>query len=348
MFKVYIDYDKMHEICLEQDVKDTWYKILCKQQSININHSVDDDDFLDENNPLFLFSQMQGILFNDETNFMNEIVADNSRVLKQPCGFFVLPIDPVLANSIQTNYGVICCSSFENINPSTLTIADIDVDGPNANGATWGRFPFGMFGIPTNTIIIQDRYFFKSDSGESIDDTYENFTSILSTLLPRTFNGIFHVMVIVDASGEGINRRDNVTFENIVDELENRKNALVAQFGYAITLEVLSVPSGSYKYDITHNRRIVTNYYVIRTEHKLKAFRGQRPLADQTLTSKFLYSKGLDVLSDPPVNKHNSWIQNFRDIVHQSQRSLPGYYIYSCDGIHGLSTNDIKNRILVQ
>ena len=28
MFKVYIDYDKMYDICLEQDVSDMWYKIL--------------------------------------------------------------------------------------------------------------------------------------------------------------------------------------------------------------------------------------------------------------------------------------------------------------------------------
>lgn len=347
MFKVYIDYDKMYDICLEQDVSDMWYKILCKQQGININHSVDDDEFYDENNPLLVFSQMNGIVFNDESSYMNDIPNNNSRVLEQPCGFFVIPIDSTLANSIQSDYGVICRSSMDKVASVPLTIDDIDVDGPNANGSTWGRFPFGLLGVPTNTIIIQDRYFFKSDNGESINDTYENFTSILSTLLPRTFHGTFHVMIIVDASGDGINRRDNVTFENIVDELEIRKNALVAQFGYTILLEVLSVPSGSYKYEKTHNRRIITNYYMIKADHKLKAFRGQTPLADQTLTSKFLYSKGLDGLSDPPVNKHTSWIQNFRDIVTQSKRSLPGYYLYSCDGNHGLSTNDIKNRILI-
>lgn len=347
MFKVYIDYDKMYDICLEQDESDTWYKILCKQQGININHSVDDNEFYDENNPLFIFSQMKDIEFHDESDYMNDIPNNNCRVLEQPCGFFVLPIDSTLANSIQSDYGVICRSSMGKVDSTPLTFDDIDVDGPNANGATWGRFPFGLFGVPTNTIIIQDRYFFKSDNGESINDTYENFTSILSTLLPRTFNGTFHVMIIVDASGDGINRRDHVTFENIVDELEIRKNALALQFGYAISLEVLSVPSGSYKYDKTHNRRIITNYYLIKADHKLKAFRGQTPLADQTLTSKFLYSKGLDALSDPPVNKHTSWIQNFRDIVTQSKRSLPGYYLYSCDGNHGLSTNDIKNRILI-
>lgn len=86
---------------------------------------------------------------------------------------------------------------------------------------------------------------------------------------------------------------------------------------------------------------------MIKTEWKLKAFRGKDPLADQTLTSKFLYSKGLNMLSDPPVNKHTSWISDFRDIIKESKKSLPGYYVYSCDGKHNLSTNDIKNRILI-
>ena len=172
MFKVYIDYDKMYDICLEQDVSDMWYKILCKQQGININHSVDDDEFYDENNPLLVFSQMNGIVFNDESSYMNDIPNNNSRVLEQPCGFFVLPIDSTLANSIQSDYGVICRSSMDKVASVPLTIDDIDVDGPNANGSTWGRFPFGLLGVPTNTIIIQDRYFFKSDNGESINDTY--------------------------------------------------------------------------------------------------------------------------------------------------------------------------------
>lgn len=347
MFKVFIDYDKMCDICLEQDTSDTWYKILCKQQSINVNHSVDDKDFYDEDNPLLVFSQMTGIEFNDASAYMGDLPNNKYRVLEQPCGFFVLPINAAEAQEIQTDYGVICQSAFEKVNPAPLNLEDIDIDGPNANGATWGRFPFGMLEVPTNAIIIQDRYFFKSDSGESINDTYENFTSILSTLLPRSFKAVFHVMVIVDASGEGIHRRDNIDFETIVDELEKRKGKLSAQFGYDISLEVLSIPKGSYKYEKTHNRRIVSNYYTIKADHKLKAFRGLTSLADQTLTSKFLYSKGLDLLSDPPVNKHTSWIDDFRDIVGQAKKALSNYYLYSCDGIHGLSVNSIKNRILV-
>lgn len=347
MFKVFIDYDKMCDICLDQDTSDTWYKILCKQQSININHSVNDEEFYDENNPLLVFSQMTGVEFNDASTYMDDIPNEKSRVLEQPCGFFVLPIATAEAQEIQADYGVICRSSFEKVNPAPLNLEDIDIDGPNVNGATWGRFPFGMLGVPTNAIIIQDRYFFKSDSGESINDTYENFTSILSTLLPRSFKDIFHVMVIVDASGDGINRRDDTDFETIVNELESRKKVLALQFGYDISLEVLSVPTGSYKYEKTHNRRIISNYYTIKADHKLKAFRGQTPLADQTLTSKFLYSKGLDALSDLPVSRHTSWIKDFRDIVRQAKKALGDYYLYSCDGNHGLSVNSIKNRILV-
>lgn len=349
MFKVYIDYNKMCDICLEQDDSDTWYKILSKQNSINVDCNVEDDDFYDENNPLLIFSQMNDIKFNDASGYMNDVIADNSKVLEQPCGAFILNIDSTKANEIQSRFGVIC-QSVDEMSTGLLTMEDIEIDGPNANGATWGRFPFGALGVPTNTLIIQDRYFFKSDQGENINNTYNNFVDILSTLLPRHFDDVFHVMVIVGAKKDGtafIMPRDKVTFENVVDELEKRKKQIESQFGYTITLEVLSIPEGSYKYDKTHNRRIITNYYMIKTEWKLKAFRGKDPLADQTLTSKFLYSKGLNMLSDPPVNKHTSWISDFRDIIKESKKSLPGYYVYSCDGKHNLSTNDIKNRILI-
>lgn len=344
MFKVYIDYDKMYDICLEQDDSDTWYKILCKQQSINVDCDVEDEEFYDENNPLLIFSQMNGIEFNDASEYMNDVITDNSKVLDQPCGAFILNIDSTKAKEIQSRFGVMCQSA-KDMKADFLTMEDIEIEGPNANGATWGRFPFGALEVPTNSLIIQDRYFFSSDQGENINDTYNNFTEILSTLLPRHFGDVFHVMVIVD--GTKIMPRDNVTFEKVVDELESRKRQLESLFGYTIALEVLSVPQGSYKYDKTHNRRIITNYYMIKADHKLKAFRGQKPLADQTLTSKFLYSKGLNMLSDPPVNKHTSCISDFRDIIRQSQKSSPGYYAYSCNGCHNLSTNDIKNRILI-
>ena len=168
MFKVYIDYDKMYDICLEQEKSNTWYKILCKQQSININHCVDDDNFLNEDNPLFIFSQMSGVEFNDESNYMSEVLADNTKVLQQPCAAFILNIDSTKAAEIQNRFGVICQSS-EEMNAKALTIGDVTIT--TTTPGTWTkRMPFGKV-LPSNSLILVDRYLFGSENDETFQDS---------------------------------------------------------------------------------------------------------------------------------------------------------------------------------
>ena len=184
MFKVYIDYDKMYDICLEQDGNDTWYKILCKQQSINIDHGVEDEEFYDENNPLLIFSQMNGIEFNDASLFMNNILADNTKVLEQPCGAFILNIDSTKAIEIQNRFGVLCQSSGA-MNAKVLTIGDVTIT--TTGQGTWEkRMPFGKV-LPSNSLVLIDRYLFGSENDETLQDSYDNIREILEAFIPECF-----------------------------------------------------------------------------------------------------------------------------------------------------------------
>lgn len=342
MFKLFIDYDKAIDICLSPEIEPLWYKIMCLQteSGVGINRP-QDDSFYSEDNPLFLVSQNEGIVFSDESALMNSIPENHSAVLTSPCGAFILPISKEEATEIQNEYGVIC-QSVDSMSTNILTFSDIDIDGPNQNGATWGRMPLGGV-IPTNSLIIQDRYFFRSDRGENVDDIYFNFEEIIRNLLPLSLSAPFHLMVMVD--GEKIEQRDNITFEEIAEELNDRAQQLSNVRGYPIVFEVLSIPeSDRHNYPNTHNRRIISNYYTIKADHKLKAFRGAQCLADQTITSKLLYSKGVkDNLSDPPEGKHRKWISNFRQMVRLSR----DYYDYSRNGYYINGPLDIKNRILI-
>lgn len=342
MFKLFIDYDKAVDICLSPETEPVWYKILCLQteSGVGINRP-NDDSFYNEDNPLFLISQSEGIVFSDESVLMDSIPENHSAVLTSPCGAFILPISKEEAAEIQSEYGVIC-QSVDSMSTSILTFSDIEITGPNKNGDTWGRIPLGGV-IPTNSLIIQDRYFFRSDRGEDVQDIYYNFEEIIRNLLPFSLSTAFHLMVIVN--GEQIEQRDAVTFEEIAGELYGIVEQLSNERGYPIVLEVLSIPeSDRHNYPNTHNRRIISNYYTIKAEHKIKAFRGTLCLADQTITSVLLYSKGVkDNLSDPPEWKHRKWISNFKKMVKFSR----DYYDYSRNGYYVNGPLDIKNRILI-
>ena len=342
MFKLFIDYNKAVDICLDPGSEPIWYKIICKQTSSEIGVNLPkDEDLLDVNNPLFIISQSEGIVFTDESTFMNSIPQNHAAVMSHPCGAYVLSISKDEANEIQSGYGVICQSA-DNMDTKILTLDDIDIDGPNASGATWGRIPLGGV-IPTNSLIIQDRYFFRSDYGETVQDIYDNFEQIIRNLLPLNLSTTFHLMVMVD--GDKIEQRDGVTFEDISNELYSITGTVSQERGYNIDFEVLSIPeSDRHNYPHTHNRRIMSNYYYVKADHKLKAFRGTQCLAEQTITSKLLYSKGIkDSLSDAPEGKHRLWISNFRQMVKLSRYS----YDYYRNGYYINGPLNIKNRILI-
>jgi len=360
MFKVYIDYDKMYDICLDQDDSDTWYKILCKQQSININHSVDDEEFYDENNPLLVFSQMNGIEFNDETAYIDEVMKDNSKVLCQPCAAFVLNIDATKANEIQSRFGVLCQSSGD-MNAKPLTIGDVTIT--TTTPGTWTkRMPFGKV-LPSNSLILVDRYLFGSENDETLQDSYDNIKDMMEAFMPDCFDSEYHMCVIFDT--DHIQDRDiksllgteknkdfseeerKNAFAKISTQLNKLKNEFVKKHNYPVTLEILSCDRrDKQSYEKTHDRRVISNYFFATASHKLKAFRNGMPIQKQKIDLLTIYAKGLGDLSDVPEYAHADDIKDLRYVMQES-KNHPTLHMYSINGNANSSVKNAKNRILI-
>lgn len=358
MFKVYIDYDKMYDICLEQDDSDTWYKILCKQQNISVN--AEDDVFLDTDNPLFIFSQMNGVEFEDASSYMNEISADNSKVLEQPCGAFILNIDSTKAKEIQSRFGVLCQSSNE-MDSKGLTIGDVTIT--TTRPGTWAnRMPFGKV-LPSNSLILVDRYLFGSENDETLQDSYDNIKDIMDAFIPDSFDSEYHVCIIFDT--DHIQDRDIKTllggtkskdfteaerksaFAKISTQINKIKNEYVKKYGYQITLEILSCDRrDKQSYERTHDRRVISNFFFATASHKLKAFRNGQPLQKQKIDLLSLYAKGLGDLSDIPEYAHADDINDLRYVMREAKKH-PTLHMYSINGNVNSSVNDAKNRILI-
>lgn len=364
MFKIYIDYDKIYSICLEQDDSDTWYKILCKQQYININHAVDDEEFYCEDNPLFIFSQMNNVKFNDASSYMNEVIKDNAKVLEQPCGAFILNIDSAKASEIQRQFGVICQSA-EGKDARLLTDGDITITTTTRDTCTYtwaGRMPLGKE-LPSNTLILIDRYLFGSEPGETLEDSYDNIRDIMDAFMPDCFGSEYHICIIFDA--DCIQYRDIKTllkldkstdftddekkkaFAKISTKVNKIKTDFMKKHGYSITLEILSCDRRDRQsYEKTHDRRIISNYFFVTASHKLKAFKDGKPLQKQKIDLLSLYAKGLGGRSDIPEYAHADDIKDLQYIM-QEAKDHPTLHMYSINGNVNSSVSDAKNRILV-
>ena len=362
MFKVYIDYDKMYDISLEQDKSNTWYKILCKQQSININHSVDDEEFYNESNPLFLFSQMQGVLFKDETAYMDAVSKDNSNVLTQPCAAFILNIEPNKAIEIKNRFGVLCQST-EKMDALPLTIGDVTIT--TKHGDTWTkRFPFGKV-LPSNSLILVDRYLFGSENDETLQDSYDNINDMMEAFMPDCFGAEYHMCIIFDMdrvqdrdvksllgtekSKDFTEEERNKAFAKISTQLNKLKNEFVKKHKYQVVLEVLSCDRrDKQSYEKTHDRRVISNYFYATASHKLKAFRNGTSIQKQKIDLLTLYAKGIGAdLSDIPEYAHADDMKDLQYVIQES-KNHPTLHLYSINGNVNSSVRNARNRILTQ
>lgn len=361
MFKVFIDYDKMCDICLEQDNADTWYKILCEQQSINVNHSVSDDEFYNENNPLFIFSQMNDVEFNNEASYMNEVCEHNEKVLENPCSAFVLNIDTTKAKEITSRFGVLC-QSVDEMSACPLTIGDVTITTIKPD--SWRkRLPFGKV-LPSNSMVIVDRYLFGSENDETLQDSYDNVRDLMEAFMPDSLDTTYHLCIIFDTNH--IQDRDikslldsdksknftedekKMAFGKISSKLNKIKNEFVKEHLYPVVLEVLSCDRrAGDAYQKTHDRKVISNYFYATATHKLKAFRNEQPLVRQQIGLLSIYGKGIDdTLSDVPQIAHSYDINDLRYLMREA-KSHPKLHNYSVNGNTNISLSEAKNRILV-
>lgn len=325
MFKVYITKELLINFFInESDCPETehsdWYKILKEQKYIGLD-DYNPDEKLDMDSPLaIILRRFPHMSFSCERENIKKITdGDQKSVLNiNPCGVYLLNISVDAAKKIRKQFGVICESA--KTLGKTFLLNHHTLPGANKDGTTWDSFRFSSY-IPTNALIIQDRYFFKSDRGETIQDTFENFRKIIWALLPDAdFSSVYHLMVIVD--GTKIEERDKLSFGEIASKLNHIKTELKEERGYDICLEVLSIPEHSYNYDKTHNRNIISNYFSIWAPHKLKAFRGTESLAAMnTIVCDFLFHHLNEEDVDYFIRKekncvtYKEWMDIFRGIM---------------------------------
>ena len=126
------------------------------------------------------------IITTEETEKLKNTPQD---VLKHPSSLYILSITPDEASAIQQNYGVMCVSGD---NPDVSALIDIN-DAFVANKyhkleRGWDAVLDSVEKLPSNSLIIVDRYLFETIEPEE-GDGFANIEVILDQLLPKQFLG---------------------------------------------------------------------------------------------------------------------------------------------------------------
>lgn len=334
MFLIHITEKALEDICLGK--YPNWHAISKKQIKIIIYVS-NNNIFLDDENPINIFSKSHEVEIVPNNEYFERILQEPVSVLEYPCGAFLLDIDEKTARQIELDYGVICQST-DNINDDCLLHSKEITCEIGETEHNWMSFLKDIKNTPSNTLIVNDRYLFKNDDNLSKNGVH-NALEIINAILPDNFKSDYHVLLVFDAS----KLKTGISFSNIANWLNKGIKALRS---YSIVFELISVKENTYLWENTHNRRVLSNYSITRAEHKFSAFYNSKSLCSQTLNCDMLYSKGLSNDSDCPIKPLMKMITDLKSIVSYGKKNITAGYEYALNGNAKVSISNIQNRLL--
>jgi hypothetical protein len=182
---------------------------------------------------------------------------------------------------------------------------------------------------------------------------------ILDSVLPATLDGDYHVLLITDNTqivnqGEQVDPQEAVLeIQDVVPSLERPYRIIMEvimvqplEKGYARTPQNIALREF---YQDTHDRHIISNYFIVSAEHALNAVkeRNGKLVASfkQTLKFESIYA-GIDNTyqdkKDLPVKGCDDFIKSVKKFTSGKSPACL-YYINTKEG----NVNDIRNRLLL-
>lgn len=294
MFTLYTTEDKLTELCLEGT---EWYNIIKNQRTIYVCND-SEDEVWDSTNPLLVALHRSGTSIQVDNELLEEIKEDNSNVLELTNPAYILDFKEDEARAIEEKYGVIFLPT-ENTPKPLLAKRGWDIDTDDESKPNTWEYFLKNNKIKFNSLVIVDRYFFSSQEGETFEDSLFNLRAILNVLLPAKTMHKFTVSIVFDES------KSDLKMQELATKVNKVKRSIVGKTPF--TLELISIDSNCYKYEDTHDRFIISNYFVINATHKIKAFNAQgESLCGQKIYFEYLFGKGIeedDISSTPEVSQ---------------------------------------------
>ena len=343
MFKVFIAEKILRNIILAEsrrpnNLRSNLFKILKSAPNLYVAMDAPDLEWIKELKDSYGLS-----VDTTRTEYIKQIPAKPESVLKNPSSLFILDISFAEAKKIQVEYGVMCRSG---VDTNVSTLIDINdehtTDKNKPLGRGWDTVLDSVEFLPSNALILTDRYLFKTTNAK-FGNGFDNVRSILTELLPRDLNTTYHITVIFD--------KDSIHALYDFQTIAKRLNDIKEEFKrpYPITMEVLGITGKNDTYYNLHNRRIVSNYFVVKMDYSLAAFDKAVGTADQTITPQVLFTEdSLNRHSTAPLKSMEQIISTLREFSNSlsSPHTKHDSYYYAVNGEWMEKCNTIRNRLI--
>lgn len=312
MYSLYTSEKILTDIWSNRELWEIWKRFVIKLKPTLKIVPEKNSDFENSNNSIFEFitniDLSNEIL--DNKYLQNSIPFINKSLIEDindPFAIFLLDIDVSMANSLSQQLGVTCISFSGKLDEVQIFSEGVDkIIKKSEPDRSWKELKGDIF-IPSNSLIFVDRYLFADDTlnyndGKlirSYEDGITNVMEILDIFLPENYpaDSQFDVMFIFDDS----KIKEGQTFQSVLKTIHKNKSKLR---DYQINIEGIGITKENiFNYDETHNRRVLSNFYLLRAEHSLKAFKDGKGLYSQTLWMDPIGSKGIirNLKSDIPA-----------------------------------------------
>lgn len=323
---------------------------------------------IDENWGKKIYQNYQIRINNRYEDKIKEIEKKPFVVLDMPAGVYLLNLDFSKIKNLNTDYGTLAISMEGNKSDAQFyySLSDRNIEFSPENYEVyqqgWNTVLKDLISLPSSAIIFIDRYLFKSN----FEETKQNIREVLEQLLPKSFSKDYqyHVSFIFDS-----NALPEMPFENLSKEITSTVNSLRPNI--IMQVELIGV-SSTYKrfYHDIHNRRIISDYYIVRADNSLRAY--SQPMDDngnvfpgaifnksnclQTLTPQRLFTmNSLDAQSDAPVRSINTTIKSIQSFSNKMmkmkkinlEKNCGIDYIYSLNGEIRDLGNGVQNRLIL-
>lgn len=338
MLKLYTTRDILHSIMLNHDGQyDAWYNLIRKlKPEIWLNEEAGEDEELEK--CLESVDAIRGHI--EDPDFLSDVAAMKPESVDNAWAVFILDVDGVTAEKIAEKYGVICHPAGAPAGECPLFQEGAEIGVESKESGNWAKLISPAAVVPSNWLILIDRYLFSKNMPAS-EDGINNVLELLDGAIPKRLDkdAEFHILIISDMN------TSEADIKKVADKINSRKSELKRP--YRIVVEVVSVSDYNYKYEETHNRRILSNYYIVRAEHSLRAFKGNKALYSQTLSLDWIGSKGCINCknSDLPGKSLKKSIRDVRDIVRHLKEEWKGDVPFVQNG-RKADIKDIKHRMV--
>lgn len=334
----------LYDSCLNRE-DDLKYEIIRERVFVTVPDkdlsfdNVDKDDYAQPTDIKHILDRDQ-IQIEYSSDVLENIRANND--------IYILDDKLSVLNKKAQQTGVAILSEFSD-NIKSVTRAWYGEVVANQKNFNWKEFFLDIYDspcTPSNSAIIIDRYLFSYETVGEYKSTYKdglrNLKAIFEGILPENINTRYDILVIF-GTGDGV--LDNkITVDDVCDKIYE----IVEQIErpYEINVELLAIKKQCALWGPTHDRRIISNYFLVQAPHGFKAVKGNgEGTYNQLIDAKCIYT-GIESQRQRKKGLVIKYCENTLKEIKNSILKL-AEYDYTCYNIETeCLVSSIRNRLL--